>query len=567
MLLLRANNIRKIYGDRTVLEVDSLLVYRGDRIGVVGANGAGKTTLFDILAGTLVPEEGTVQRYGEIAYCRQFETDMTRTFTVASGREERFWKVPQRAGEEHISATISGGEEMRRRLAEVFSGEKHLLLLDEPTANLDSEGVELLLNQLRQVESFLCISHDRELLTQVCSHILEVADGKLRMYEGNFTAYERQKQEERERAQREYEDYSQEKARLTAVYRQKREAAERMVKIPKNMTPREARLRDFLTVSGRNSSGKQKSMNRQADNVKKRLEHMDAKEKPKEIPVMRLAFEQTDPPESKRVLEVKGLTFGYGERLLFEEASFSLSNRKKTALMGPNGVGKTTLLRLLEQAAPDCIRLVPKARLGVLRQDFSQIDPTKTVLENALSDSVQQPSVVKSVLAGMLFGPDQWNKQAGVLSGGEKMRLAFVMLFVSAANVLFLDEPTNYLDLPSIEALERQLNEYEGAVLFVSHDREFVRQTAQELLILEDRRITRFAGGLSAYEEELQRRAEIRQRETGLAAGTGGLTMEERMRLELRQAKLAGQLGHAPSLEEKERLEAEYWEVTRLLRK
>ncbi len=567
MLLLRAKNVQKRYGDRIVLEVKELAVYSGNRIGVVGANGAGKSTLFQILAGELEPEEGEVQRYGGMAYCRQFE-------------EQDGSLLP-----DQIPSTLSGGEEMRRKLAEVFAEERHVLLLDEPTANLDSEGIGRLLQQLEQVETFLCISHDRTLLTKVCTHILEVKEGRLHLYPGNYQDYEQQKAEEREKAERDYEAYIGEKNRLQAVYRQKRESAERMVKIPRNMTPREARLRDFLTRSGRNSSGKQKNMNRAADNVKKRIEHMEVKEKPKQEAVMYLAFERTDPPESKRVLELKDLTFAYGERVLFEQTGFSLTNRKRTALLGENGSGKTTLLRLLEEAylkeknggflpekermeGKDCgragrdtataekrefaLRFVPKARLGVLKQDFSQIDPEKTVLENALADSVQLPAAVKSVLAGLLFGPDTWGKRAAVLSGGERMRLAFAMLLVSPANVLFLDEPTNYLDLPSIEALERQLAGYGGAVLFVSHDREFVRHTAQELLLIEEKRLVKFPGTLIEYEEEQEQRA-ARQ------------SQEERLCLELQQAKLSGMLGHAPSLEEKERLEAEFWKVTKRL--
>ncbi len=572
MLLLRAENLKKIYGDRTVLEVRELTVYTGNRIGVVGANGAGKSTLFQILAGELEPEEGLVQRYGGIAYCRQFEES-------SSDDAECF---------------LSGGEEMRRKLAEVFAKERHVLLLDEPTANLDSEGIRRLLQQLGQVETFLCISHDRDLLTKVCTHILEVTEGKLHLYPGNYKDYEQQKREERDKAERDYEAYIEEKSRLQAVYRQKRESAERMVKIPKNMTPREARLRDFLTFSGRNSSGKQKNMNRAADNIKKRIEHMEVKEKPKQEALMRLAFERTDPPESKRVLELKDLTFAYGERVLFEQTGFSMSNRKRTALLGENGSGKTTLLRLLEEAyerdraeadtlcrkvsgsettqTEYALRFVPKARLGVLKQDFSQIDPKKTVLENAMADSVQLPAAVKSVLAGLLFDPDSWGKKAAVLSGGERMRLAFAMLLVSPANVLFLDEPTNYLDLQSIEALERQLVGYGGAVLFVSHDREFVRHTAQELVMIEERRLVKFAGTLTEYEKEQERKAERKKREgnQSLEGSENGQTAqkreEERLCLELRQAKLSGMLGHAPSLEEKERLEAEFWEITKRLR-
>lgn len=559
MLLLRAENLKKIYGNRVALEVEELSVYEGDKIGVVGANGAGKTTLFELLAEEAEPEEGRIGRYGEISYCRQFQkTEDTKE--AIYGKSFRLWQVPKRED----ASRVSGGEEMRKKLAQVFEGSGHILLLDEPTANLDREGIGQLIGELKKVETFLCISHDRELLSEVCTQILEVDGGKIKLYEGNYRDYERQKREEKQRAAQEYDAYRKEKERLEAVYQKKRQSAEKMVKIPKNMTPREAHLRDFLTMSGRNSSGKQKSMNRAADNIKKRIDHMEAKEKPRQETAMHLNFSRTNPPESKKILEGKELSFSYGEQVIFEGASFTLANRKKTALLGPNGSGKTTLLRLIEKAGEEEVagmRIVPKAKPGILKQDFSQLNPEKTVLENAMEDSVQDPWVVKNVLAGLLFTADDWSKKAAVLSGGEKMKLAFAKLLVSEANVLFLDEPTNYLDLPSIRALEKQLQEYEGAVLFVSHDQEFVRQTAQELLLIEDRRILKFAGSLDAYEREKERETK-RQKEDKKTR----LAKEERMRLELKLARLTGQLGHAPSLEEKEKMEAEYWEIAKRLR-
>lgn len=556
MLLLQAEKIKKMYGDRVILDVEEFSVYERDRIGVVGANGAGKTTLFELLAGEKEPEEGRIERYGEISYCRQFQkTEGPENPEAEIERKAfRLWQVPER----EAASQVSGGEEMRRKLAEVFQGDSHILLLDEPTANLDREGIVQLIGELKKVKTFLCISHDRELLNETCTQILEVDGGKIKRYEGNYRDYERQKQEERQRAAQEYEAYRKEKGRLETVYQRKRQSAERMVKIPKNMTPKEAHLQEY-TTSSRSNDGKQKSMNRAADNVKKRIDHMEVKEKPRQEVSMHLKFSRTNPPESKKILEGKAVSFSYGEHVIFDKASFTVSNRKKTALLGPNGSGKTTLLRLIEKAAEGQgtdIRIAPKAKLGVLKQDFSQINPEKTVLENAMADSVQDPPVVKNVLAGLLFPVDTWNKRASVLSGGEKMKLAFAMLLVSEANVLFLDEPTNYLDLPSIQALEKQLQKYEGAVLFISHDQEFVRHTAQELLWIEDHRVLKFAGSLDAYEQEREREAERKKEDKGAR-----LEKEERMRLELKLACLAGQLGHAPSLEEKERMEAEYWDI------
>lgn len=239
MLLLRAKEIKKIYGDRVVLDIGELSVYTGDKIGVVGANGAGKTTLFEVLTEALAPDEGQVECFGTVAYCRQFPNDAVgRAETENSlqsvyARETSIWHTPDRVNIDEIS----GGELMRQKLAAVFSGKSHMLLLDEPTANLDSEGIQTLMGQLKNVETFMCISHDRTLLNEVCTSILEMSGGKAKLYAGNYQKYEQQKEEEKQKALRDYEIYTQEKARLEDVYRQKRESAERMRKVPANMTP------------------------------------------------------------------------------------------------------------------------------------------------------------------------------------------------------------------------------------------------------------------------------------------------------------------------------------------
>lgn len=309
---------------------------------------------------------------------------------------------------------------------------------------------------------------------------------------------------------------------------------------------------------------------------------MEEKEKPRQQASIHLNFSLTDPPENRRILEAKGLTFSYGSVPIFEDAAFSLANHKKIALVGPNGCGKTTLFRLLERAyagqgseGAGQIRIVPKAKFGFLAQDFSALNPAETVLENALADSVQQPSAVKSALAGLLFPPGTWGKRVAVLSGGERMRLAFAKLLVSAANVLLLDEPTNYLDLPSIRALEKQIQEYEGTVFFISHDQAFIRSTADEILWIEDQKIHTFGGTAEEFERSQKeqekgkhpKKAGNGKPSSNKALGEPGpaLGKEERLLLELRLAKLAGELARGHSEQEQQRLEAEYLGIARRL--
>jgi macrolide transport system ATP-binding/permease protein len=218
------------------------------------------------------------------------------------------------------------------------------------------------------------------------------------------------------------------------------------------------------------------------------MEHMEVKEKPRELPVIRPDFQLTDPPQNRIILQAEHLSFAYPNgRTIFDDAAFQLPRGSRTAVLGPNGAGKTTLFRLIRQG--DMIRSVPKARLGFLHQDMSGLKEKETVLESVMRESVQKEGVVRSVLAQLLFSARDINKPVYVLSGGEKIRLCFARLFTSSANVLILDEPTNYLDIPSVEALERLFSEYEGTMIFASHDETFVSAVATERLVIRNHKI------------------------------------------------------------------------------
>lgn len=561
MLLLNARNVKKYFGERLVLEFNEFSLYTGDKIGIVGANGVGKTTLLNLLAGSLEADEGEILSYGTISYQKQFLEDL------------QFLKVENNLRllkELEVSGKIeqmgmSGGEETRLKLAGAIGQQKHILMLDEPTANLDMEGIKLLRDKLYQIETLLIISHDRALLDDICTHILEVSQGKLKLYPGNYSVYEKLKEAETERYHKEYETYIGEKKRLEEVYIQKKRLAEAAVKIPKGMSPREAHLRDSLCVSGRNHSGKQKSLNRAAEAVKKRIDHMEVKDKPKEEPKIRLNFKLTNPPENKILMEGKVISFSYGSRTIFDEASFQILNHKKIAIVGPNGAGKTTLLNLIKRSDEkrelgDGIRIVPKAVLGFLYQKLENLELNNTVFDNAMQDSVQLEVTVRSILSGFLFRADDLKKKVDVLSGGERMKLALAKLLVSNANVLILDEPTNYLDMPSIITLQKRMKEYEGTIIFVSHDLKFVNEVADELLIIKDHKITHHHGNLIAYEEIRKKEGTTKSLATliGGAKSVGVQPAEEILRLELRMTQLLGELGMTKLRRTRDEIEEEY---------
>lgn len=469
------------FGARDLFHIEKLEVFEGDRIGLVGLNGSGKSTLLRLINGEIVPDSGSVKLDCTPAYLSQLSGEGTET---VDPKELSLFGVQQLADRK----IISGGENTRLRLAGLFSVGNTLLLLDEPTSHLDEQGFEYLDQRLGMIESFIIVSHDRELLDRQCNTIVEIENGEVRTYPGNYSSYCEQKKQAVERAYFEYEQYTDEVKRLSAVYRKKKEQAQKIAQKPRGLSSSQAKVRDFTSLR-RSPKGKAKSMDQSAENIKKRIEHMEIKEKPRELPQMRPIFSLTDPPRNPVIMEAEHLSFSYPDgKEIFCDTVFRLMRDSRTVLLGENGSGKTTLIRLILEGK--LIRIVPKAKIGYLKQDLSDLKPEKTVLENIMETSIQSVSIARTVLARLLFTEQDIHKKVEVLSGGERVRLSFARIFVSNANVLILDEPTNYLDIPSIEAIQALLSEYEGTLLFTSHDSAFVRAIATDALIIRNKKMT-----------------------------------------------------------------------------
>ncbi len=493
MLILEAQKVKKYYGDRLILALEDLKVYLGDRIGVIGRNGAGKTTLLNILSGEVEPDEGIVRHYTDITYIRQFSQEDIRADAKLLSEFNLNHKTHQKV--------YSGGEQTRIRIANAFSRDSLLVFADEPTSNLDYSGVELFMQKLSDVESFLLISHDRRLLDGLCNKILEIRDGTVQVYNGNYSAYKEQNDLERRKAEMDYEQYVSEKTKLERAIRDRKGRSGSMRKAPARMGNSEARLHK------RAANEKQEKIHNAANSLKTRLEKLEVKEKPRDIPGISMNFSLTNPPENKIVISAKNLSFSYGSKSIFEEAGLDIPNHSKTALWGENGTGKTTLLNLIYGRSSEAIKIAPRAVLGYFHQGLENLNPQKTVLENVMKDSVQSETAVRTILARLLIAGDTVYKNVDVLSGGEKMKVSFAKLLVSSINVLLMDEPTNYLDMASIEALEGVLKAYEGTVVFVSHDSAFVNAVASRLLVLDKGGITTFEGKLEDYRKSLKKEA------------------------------------------------------------
>lgn len=529
-LLLEAQNLSVSFGERTLFHIARLAIAAGEHIGLIGPNGSGKSTLMQVLAGLRKPDAGQVQRLCNPAYAPQFglgdgsdSAASRKTFGVRGLQDP---------------AQCSGGELARLRLSRVPFGSR-LLLLDEPTANLDAEGQRLFSEKLLTQETFLLISHDRALLNRVCNRIWFLTDGEIRVYRGNYDAFEAARERETLTQERAHEEYITEKRRLEEAVQSLRDQSASVRKPPKRMGNSEARLHK---MGGQNAK---KRLDQRRKATETRLEHLEKVERVKELPAIQLDFSLTNPPRSATILQVHHLRFAYpGGPEILRDVHFSLRNGDKAALLGSNGCGKTTLLSLLA-SGHEAVRITPQAKLGFLNQNLSTIDENATVLENARKRCVQREDVLRTVLTRMLLPKESWTQRAALLSGGEKIKLCLCQLILSDCNVLVLDEPTNYLDLPSLRALEAVLTAYPGTVLMVSHDEAFVRHVATRLLRMEQGRVTAFDGTLDDFEQ--QERSAAQPQAEAL----------QRSALQMRMTELIGRIATA-SAREKPALEAAY---------
>lgn len=487
MLILEARNLKKYYGDRLILYVTNLKIESGDKIGIIGRNGAGKSTLLNILSGNEKEYEGTIYRNCSVSYIKQFSNE----HITAHGKVLKEFKVEKKIYKDNVS----GGEHTKLNIAAALSEGSKLLMADEPTSNLDYDGTWLLQKKLSKVETFVLISHDSDFMDSLCNKIIEIENGKIAFYEGNYSSYIKQKSREKKSIQNEYDKYIDEKSRLQKAISSMENKSKSMKKTPKRMGNSEARLHK------RESFEKRKKVEGAAKSMKTRLERLEIKKKPDKIPEIKFDFSLTDPPKNKVVVSGNKVSFSYDSNTILNNIDFKIYNGSKTALVGNNGSGKTTLLNLINSHFPS-IYTVPKAVIGYFCQRFENLNHNKTLIENVMEDSIQSESSVRTILSRLLFFGDDVYKKVSVLSGGERIKVSFAKLFVSKANVLLLDEPTNYLDMQSIEALQGILRIYEGTVLFVSHDSRFINSVADRLMLLEEGEIKEFEGNLKEFKEQ-----------------------------------------------------------------
>ena len=493
--ILSIDNAELAYGLHPLLDRASLTVAQGERIGLIGRNGTGKSSLLRVIAGDAPLDDGELRlpAGGRVILVEQ-EPELPPAATLreslvlrggfdAIHDDKERWRLEARLSEyahrlqlnEYADmARLSGGERKRAALALALALEPELLLLDEPTNHLDIEGITLLEELLAKVSAAIVITHDRAFLDRIATRIVELDRGLLRSYPGNFSAYESRKADQL--------------------------AAEAVAarKFDKFWAEEEAWIRQGVKARRTRNEGRVRRLERLRNERAERRERMGN---------VRLRLDAGE-RSGKLVAELENVSKSFGERTVVRDLSLRLLRGDRLGLIGPNGAGKSTLIKLmLGQMQPDggTVKLGTSLEVAYFDQMREQLDLAKTVAETISpgSEWVEIGGARKhiiSYLGDFLFPPQRAGSPVGTLSGGERNRLLLARLFARPANLLVLDEPTNDLDIESLELLEDTLQGYTGTLLLVSHDRVFLDNVVTQTLVAEgDGHWQEYAGGYSDW--------------------------------------------------------------------
>ncbi|EHJ24696.1 ABC transporter, ATP-binding protein [Clostridioides difficile 050-P50-2011] len=501
MLLVKVENLKKYYADKLILDIDKLEILENDKIGLVGSNGQGKTTLLKAILGEIEIDEGYTYLTGSYSYISQSENNIE---ACSHSKEKSLLNAPDKFEE-----YLSGGEKVKLKIADALSNKKNIIIADEPTSNLDKKSIGVLEDMFKRHEgALLLISHDRRFLDELCTTILELEDGKLKAYKGNYTDYLMQKDEEVKRADFEYQEYVKEKKRLEKALLYKKALSDGIRKTPKRMGNSEARLHKM----GGQTNKKKLDSNVKA--IKSRIDKLEVKNKPKVSKEINIKIQDGMEIISKNLVEVKDMTLKLENKLLLDNVSFKIKRGKKIALLGDNGCGKSTLIKEILADKNDNIKINDKVKVGYFDQNQSLLDEEKSVLYNTKVNSSFDESFIRINLSLFGFKGDDVYKKVKVLSGGEKVKIALCKIILEDNNFLVFDEPTNYLDIKSMEALEKALINTDKTMLIVSHDRVFVSHICNYIIEIKDAKIREFDCNYEEYIINRNKKTPSRENQT-----------------------------------------------------
>lgn len=571
MAVLSVNNIKKMFGTDIIIEGVSFEVQKNDHIGLVGVNGSGKTTLFKVLSGDYIPDEGAFYTgkdvtigYMEQHVCREDQIsafaevervfahlmemeqqlevlnlhlqvekgDLTELITKQTALNDKFVDEGGLTYKSRVRSTmlglgfteeqlylpvgvLSGGQKAKLQLAKMLLSGANLLLLDEPTNHLDITATEWLEDFLKNYNgAFIVISHDRYFLDAITDRTFEMQNTRLYTYKGNYSAFLTQKAERDLSMQRVYDNTQKEIKRIEGIIEQQK---------------RFNQERNYITIAS-----KQKSI----DRLKATLE------KPEDEPDSIEFKFKASRRGGNDVLLAKDISLSFDDNHLFHDVNMDIKRQEKIFIIGPNGCGKTSLLKvLLGMYQPDTgsCRYGSNIDVGYYDQAQNNLDDSKTVIDEIwdLHPRMDQTQV-RSALAVFLFKGEDVFKPVSGLSGGERARVLLLKLMLDDTNFLILDEPTNHLDISSREALENALSGYDGTMLVVSHDRYLINKLADKVLYLDKDGITEYIGNYDTYlearqQQEIRQAAEVKVAEPKV----NEYTLKKERRSEIRKKKSA----------------------------
>ncbi len=598
MIDIQVKNLTKFFViGENLLENLSFEIQEGERVAILGRNGCGKTTLFNILTGAMDYDSGEVfinphKRLGLISQIPKFPAGYTvedvlrSAFRVLTKTRERMTALEQEmasgATEEQLReydvlvnrfqsgggydmdvevdkicnglgilsgqrtqdfASLSGGEKTRVNLARLLLEKTDILLLDEPTNHLDLRSVEWLEGYIKSFKgTVLAISHDRYFLDTIAQRVIEIVDGHAEFYSGNYSFYIDEKQA---RFNLQLKQYEQEQAKLKQL---------------------------GYTVERMKGWGiNNRTLYRRAMSIQHRMERIKKTERPKTEKTMKATFQQKD-FAGDVVFQMKNVEKTFGERTLFSDVELKVEGGERIALLGDNGTGKSTFIKCLlgEEDCKGKIQFGPTVKWGYLPQIIHFANPERTLYDTMLYEKNCTPQVARDRLGAFLFQGEDVFKKVNELSGGEQSRLRLCMLMDEKINLLILDEPTNHLDIASREWVEAAIEEFEGVLLFVSHDRYFIEKFAERIWLLEDGQIRDFKCGYSKYRSILEHEAMAKPQAVSVPVPKkekpkGGTKENEKLvrRLEREIEKQEGLIAQLDAAIEA--AAADYQELTRLL--
>ena len=573
---LNFTGLSKGYEGRTIFENLSGQINNGDKIGLIGVNGVGKTTLVNLITGQETSDSGEIRcspSYIKTLYIQQYpefdEEDSVYDDILKSLSQ---WSAPDNVRDigvmakialnkvgldeqkwEQSTKSLSGGEKTKLALSRMFISEFDFLILDEPTNHLDMESHEWLEDFIKNLDKpTLIISHDRFFLDNTVNRIWELTPQGLKVYEGNYSNYRVQKEIEEKNLAREYEKQQTRIQELKGMINDRENWY--------HSAHKAAGQNDFLRAKAKKQASTMKAKRTQLEHLEKEKIEKPRKELSPAFGVINKNIIGKKFP--RFLIQGKNISKSFGQKEILKNISFNVERRDKIAVMGANGCGKTTFLKTICGIHDDysgTLRVGPSVNLAYFSQELENLNYEATVLDDVLAEgaTVQE---ARLLLACLLFRGDDVYKKVANLSMGEKGRVAFAKLILSGANLLVLDEPTNYMDIQSKEKVEEALEQFEGSMIFVSHDRYFINRLASRIFVIEDKKLHRFDGTYEYYLTKTRQKKEDEDKEK-----QGRDLAETIMKLEVELAFLGGKLDGKLDEEEKEELNKRYLEIAREL--